>query len=119
MAAATRLNTQQAGSFYEWLAVERAQEMKNKFVFHYTPKHGSWINMAEPGGRSHRILCSGQTVFRSPNCYPGNFREGSAGLDPSNEKKVKINWLFDAPKARTKFKRHCVKLNPKNNIIIP
>jgi hypothetical protein len=41
MAAATRLNTHQAGSFYEWLAVERAHEMKNKLVFHYTPKHGS------------------------------------------------------------------------------
>ena len=39
-----------------------------------------------------------------------------------NEKKVKINrraapWLFDTPKARTKLKRHYVKLNPKNNTI--
>ena len=51
------LNTHQGGSFYECLPVGRAHEMKNKLVFHYTPKHGSWLNMGEPGGRSHRILC--------------------------------------------------------------
>ena len=32
-----------------------------------------------------------------------------------NEKKVKINWLFDTPKARNKLKRHYVKANPENN----
>ena len=82
MASTTRLNTHQAGSFYEWLSVERAHEMKNKLVFHYTPKHGSWINMAEPGGRSHRILCLGQAMLRSLNRYPRNLGEGSAGLGP-------------------------------------
>ena len=50
------LNTHQAGSFYEWLAVERAHEMKKKLIFHYTPKQASWLNMAEPGGRSHRVF---------------------------------------------------------------
>jgi hypothetical protein len=47
------LNTHQAGSFYEYLPLETAHEMKNKLIFHYTPKHGSWLNMAEPAGRCH------------------------------------------------------------------
>ena len=34
-----------------------------------------------------------------------------------NEKKVRIKWLFDTPKARTKLKRHYVKLNPRNSTI--
>ena len=41
------LNTHQAGSFYEYLPLERAYELKTKFVFHYTPLHASWLNMAE------------------------------------------------------------------------
>lgn len=52
------LNTHKFGSFYEYLPVERAAELRRMLNFHYTLKHGSWLNMVEPGGRCHRILCS-------------------------------------------------------------
>ena len=41
------LNTHQAGSFYERFDAVTAHELANQFVCHYTPKHGSWLNMAE------------------------------------------------------------------------
>ena len=47
------LNTHKYGSFYEHLPVAQARLLSRKLVFHFTPKHGSWLNMAEPGGRSH------------------------------------------------------------------
>jgi len=108
------LNTHQAGSFYEWLAVERAREMKNKLVFHYTPKHGSWLNMAE----IEFSALAKQCLDRRIATIEALEQEVQAWTQERNEKKVKINWLFDTPKARTKLKRHYVKLNPKN-IIIP
>ncbi len=41
------LNTHRIGSFYEHLAIQQAHTLKNKLVFHFTPKHCSWLNMAE------------------------------------------------------------------------
>ena len=47
------LNTHKYGSFYEHLPISQARFLSHKLAFHFTPKHGSWLNMAEPGGRSH------------------------------------------------------------------
>lgn len=105
------LNTHQAGSFYEWLPVERAHEMKNKLVFHYTPKHGSWLNMAEIEFSALAKQCLDRRIPTLEILE----QEVLAWAKERNEEKVKINWLFDTPKARTKLKRHYVKLNPKNN----
>lgn len=107
------LNTHQAGSFYEWLAVERAHEMKNKLVFHYTPKHGSWLNMAEIEFSALAKQCLDRRIATLETLE----KEVLAWTQERNEKKVKINWLFDVPKARTKLKRHYVKLNPRNSTI--
>lgn len=41
------LNTHSAGSFYETFSAEEAFALKQKFEFHYTPKHASWLNIAE------------------------------------------------------------------------
>ncbi len=41
------LNTHTYGAFYEHLPTARASELRKKFEFHFTPKHGSWLNMAE------------------------------------------------------------------------
>ena len=41
------LNTHFASSFYETFTKEEADEILGKIKFHYTPKHGSWLNMAE------------------------------------------------------------------------
>ena len=44
-------------------------------------------------------------------------KEVLAWAQERNKKQVKINWLFHTPKARTKLKRHYLKLNPENNTI--
>jgi hypothetical protein len=41
------LNTHHAGSFYECLSPEAAFDLRQRFEMHYTPKKGSWLNMAE------------------------------------------------------------------------
>jgi hypothetical protein len=41
------LNTHSPASFYETFEPEEARRLINRFEFHYTPKHGSWLNMAE------------------------------------------------------------------------
>lgn len=58
------LNTHKYGSFYEHLTVVQARSLSRKLVFHFTPKHGSWLNMAEPGGRSHRVFGFSQTMLK-------------------------------------------------------
>jgi hypothetical protein len=107
------LNTHQAGSFYERLAVERAHQMKNQLTFHYTPKHGSWLNMAE----IEFSALAKQCLDRRIATIEALEQEVLAWIQERNEKKVPIKWLFDTPKARTKLKRHYVKLNPNNNTI--
>ena len=47
------LNTHQVGSLYERFDVAEAHQLSKRLVMHYTPTHASWLNMAEPGGRSH------------------------------------------------------------------
>ncbi len=41
------LNTHDAGSFYETFVPDKAKKILDKFEFVYTPKHGSWLNMAK------------------------------------------------------------------------
>ena len=41
------LNTHTQGAFYEAFPPEQARELVEKIEFHYTPKHGSWLNVAE------------------------------------------------------------------------
>ena len=45
-------------------------------------------------------------------------REVLAWVEERNQQAVKINWLFDTPQARTKLKRHYVKINSENSTII-
>ncbi|HUG67755.1 MAG TPA: transposase [Pirellulaceae bacterium] len=41
------LNTHTMGAFYETFEAERARQLVRRLEFHYTPKHGSWLNIAE------------------------------------------------------------------------
>jgi hypothetical protein len=43
------LNTHDGASLYEAFAPQEARRLLDKIEFHYTPKHGSWLNMAETG----------------------------------------------------------------------
>ena len=102
------LNTHQAGSFYQHLPLQRAYELKHKFLFHYTPLHASWLNMAE----IEFSALSKQCLDRRIEDIDTLRREVLAWSKERNQNKVKIHWLFDTPKARAKFKRHYCKVTP-------
>ena len=108
------LNTHQAGSFYERFDVKNAHELANRFVFHYTPTHASWLNMAE----IEFAALSKQCLDRRIGDLATLEKEVLAWADARNQNEVKINWLFDTPQARQKLKRHYVKINPENNTIV-
>lgn len=93
--------THAAGALYEAFEPEKAKKLWDRFEFVYTPKHGSWLNMAEIelnvlirqclGGRLDTI-----DKFRSMS---------KAWQTHRNNMNAKINWQFTTSKARVKLRR--------------
>jgi len=95
------LNTHSPSSLYEAFSPEEAKRILDKLEIHYTPKHGSWLNMAEIElsvlGRqclSRRI--PDQQVLR---------REVAAWEKARNKKGATVDWRFTTDDARIKLKR--------------
>ena len=107
------LNTHQAGSFYERFDVETAHELANLFVFHYTPTHASWLNMAEMEFAALSKQCLDRRIGELSTLE----KEVVAWAKARNQTGVKINWLFDTAQARKKLKRHYVKINSENSAL--
>jgi hypothetical protein len=108
------LNTHQTGSFYEGFDAITAHELANRYVFHFTPEHASWLNMAE----IEFAALSKQCLDRRIGDIATLEREVLSWVKERNQQAIKINWLFDTPQARTKLKRHYVKVNPENSTTI-
>ena len=104
------LNTHSYGSFYEHLDVETAHWLKNKVEFHFTPKHGSWLNMAE----LELSALSRQCLDRRIESQEALAQEARAWEQQRNERGVRLSWSFTTPVAREKLKRHYDNLRPKN-----
>jgi len=95
------LNTHTRGAFYEAFDAKKARELVQRIEFHYTPKHGSWLNIAENELSSMtRQAISGCRIESI-----GMLRsETSAWADSSNEKQRGVDWQFTVEKARVKLK---------------
>ena len=52
------LSAHEPSAFYDVFGAEKAKSYLDRLAFVYTLKHGSWLDMAEPGGRSHRAICT-------------------------------------------------------------
>lgn len=94
------LNTHREASLYEAFPPEKARELCERFEFHYTPKHGSWLNMAEIEIGLLVRSCLDRRIgsekeFRS---------EIAAYLDRKNDSPNPINWQFTNENARIKLK---------------
>ena len=96
------LNTHTYGSFYERFDPEKARSLKNRFEFHYTPKKGSWLNMAE----IELSALARQCLDRRIGDMEALEREAKAWEKKRNQKKIKARWRFTTNDARTKMKRH-------------
>ncbi len=104
------LNTHSYGSFYEHLPAKRAHQLKNLLDFHFTPKHGSWLNMAE----IELSVLVRQALDRRISSQDELAKEALAWLQERNAANIHILWSFTTTKAREKLKRHYHNLNSTN-----
>jgi transposase len=95
------LNTHTPAALYEAFAPAEARRITRKLEFHYTPKHGSWLNMAEC---EFAVLASQCLDRRIPEIETLR-REVSVWQTQRNHHQAKINWQFGTDSARLKLKR--------------
>jgi len=95
------LNTHTPAALYEALPPAEARRITCKLEFHYTPKHGSWLNMAECELAVLTTQCLDQRI---PDIETLR-REVAAWQAKRNEQRTKINWRFGTDQARVKLKR--------------
>jgi len=95
------LNTHRPASLYEAFEPAEAKRISNRLEFHYTPKHGSWLNMVEI---EIGILCEQCLDDRIPD-EDTLRREIAAWEAARNEQQATIDWSFGTADARIKLKR--------------
>lgn len=95
------LNTHNGSSLYETFSPEEARRLLNRLEIHYTPKHGSWLNIAEI---ELRVL-SGQCLNRRIPDRQILQNEVAAWQNQRNFKQAKVDWRFSTDDARIKLKR--------------
>jgi hypothetical protein len=95
------LNTHSGGSLYERFSPAEALRILNKIEFHYTPKHGSWLNMAE----TEISVMSRQCLDRRLECQSKLADEVAAWEKDRNGRKVRIHWVFTLAVARQKLRK--------------
>ena len=95
------LNTHKPSALYETFTPEEAKRIWDRFEFIYTPKHGSWLNMAE----IELNVLMGQCLKRRIDNITTIREETEAWQENRNNKKAKINWQFTTKGARIKLKR--------------
>jgi transposase len=95
------LNTHTPASLYEAFGPEEARRLAEKLEIHYTPKHGSWLNMAE----IELSVLSRQCLDRRVPDFESLQAEVTAWQERRDEKGTKIDWRFSAQDARIKLKR--------------
>lgn len=95
------LNTHTRGAFYEAFDAKKARELVERIEFHYTPKHGSWLNIAENELSSLTRQCISSRRIESIAMLHA---ETSGWAEASNEKQRGVDWQFTVEKARIKLK---------------
>ena len=95
------LNTHTIGSLYKAFPPEEAKRYRDKLEIHYTPKHGSWLNMAEI---EINVLTNHGLSKRVPTLEQMK-KEAKAWAKARNKAGKKINWRFSINDARIKLKR--------------
>jgi transposase len=102
------LNTHGPGSLYEAFEPSEARRLVKKLEFHYTPKHGSWLNMAEIELSIMQRQCLNRRIADEATLK----REVATWEQQRNEAKETIDWRFSITDAREKLKR----LYPTNSL---
>jgi hypothetical protein len=96
------LNTHTLGALYERFPAAEARRIARKLEWHYTPKHGSWLNQVE----IELGVLDRQCLDRRLGSRESLAREIAAWQERRNRKGAGINWRFSIEEARDKFQRH-------------
>lgn len=96
------LATHSRGALYERFEPEEARHLLRKLEFHYTPKHASWLNMAEIELSVLARQCLSRRIADKQKLK----REVKAFEEKRNQAKAKIEWKMTTTDAREKLSRH-------------
>ena len=100
-AVTDNLNTHTRGAFYEAFPAEKAREIVKKIEFHYTPKHGSWLNITECELSAMTAQCVKNRRFATIDLLRD---ETAAWAEKAHKTQRRVNWQFNIEKARHKLK---------------
>jgi hypothetical protein len=93
------LNTHRTASLYETFPPREARRISKRLEFHHTPKHGSWLNMAEI-----EFSVFGRRILRRRIADEETLRQHIQILEHQrNERRASINWRFSTDDARIKL----------------
>jgi hypothetical protein len=95
------LNTHSPASLYEAFAPAEAKRLADRFEFHYTPKHGSWLDMAE----IELGILGRQCLSRRIDNVDDLRREAQMWETARDKAGTKVNWQFTTTDARIKLLR--------------
>jgi DDE superfamily endonuclease len=95
------LNTHSGGSLYEIFEPQMARRLLDKIEWHYTPKHGSWLNMAE----TELSIMNRQCLDRRLDSQTKVAKEVAAWEIPRNARQARIHWSFTLAVARQKLRK--------------
>ena len=95
------LNTHDGASLYEAFAPEEARRILDRIEFHYTPKHGSWLNMAE----TEINIMNRQCLDRRLDSQSLLAGEVAAWERERNARRARIHWTFTLAAARHKLRK--------------
>ena len=95
------LSTHKPASLYEAFPAAEARRLVERFEWHYTPKHGSWLDFAEP----ELSVLSGQCLDRRISDMQTLVEEVAAWEDTRNNHHTKADWQFTTANARVELTR--------------
>jgi len=102
------LNTHGMWSLYQAFEPHEAQRLAQRIQWHYTPRHGSWLNMAEIELSVLARQCLQERMESQANLE----QQVKVWQERRNEEKVKVDWRFGVQDARCKLKRLYPKILP-------
>ena len=94
------LNTHAPGSLHESFEPAEARRIARRLEIHYTPKHGSWLNMAEIELSALAAQCLDRRIPDQDSLC----REVDAWQEPRNRQSTRVDWRFTTDDARIKLK---------------
>ena len=95
------LNTHTLASLYQAFEPEQARRIAERFEVHHTPKHGSWLNVAE----IELAVLARQCLDRRIESTDELWKELESWEDERNDQQIGVNWRFTTADARIKLKR--------------